>query len=73
MNVTVIDSHLCSARQERLQALWSLTAEQRVEAMRHGALTLEQCAAWAARHPEQVPLVNGEFEYLAILSPEACE
>jgi hypothetical protein len=39
--------------------------------MRRGELTLEQCAAWAARYPEQVPLLNGEFEYLAAFTPEA--
>ena len=38
--------------------------------MRRGELTLEQCSAWAARHPEQVPLLNGEFEYLAAFTPE---
>jgi hypothetical protein len=58
------------ARETRLRALWAMTPPQRIAAMRRGELTLEQCAAWAARHPEQVPLVNGEFEYLAALSPE---
>jgi hypothetical protein len=24
----------------------------------------------AARYPEQVPLINGEFEYLAAFTPE---
>jgi len=60
-------------RNARLRALWQMTPVQRVAAMRRGELTLEQCAAWAARHPEQVPLLNGEFEYLARLTPEACE
>lgn len=58
------------ARAERLRALWRMTPSQRVAAMRRGELTLEQCAAWAVRHPEQVPLLNGEFEYLAALDPE---
>ena len=61
------------ARDARLRALWQMTRTQRVAAMRRGDLTLEQCATWAARHPEQVPLLNGEFEYLARLTPEACE
>jgi hypothetical protein len=60
-------------RDARLRALWEMTPAQRVAAMRRGTLTLEQCAAWAARHPDQVPLLNGEFEYLARLTPEACE
>jgi len=25
---------------------------------------------WAARYPEQVPQINGEFEYLAAFTPE---
>jgi hypothetical protein len=59
------------ARQARLRSLWQLTESERVAAMRRGELTLEQCAAWAARYPEQVPLLNGEFEYLAAFTPEA--
>ena len=61
------------ARDRRLRALWQMTVAQRVAAMRRGELTLEQCSAWAARYPEQVPLLNDEFEYLALLTPEACE
>ena len=50
-----------------------MTPAQRIAAMRRGELNLEQCAAWAARQPEQVPLLNGEFEYIAVLTLEACE
>ncbi len=57
-------------REERLRPLWQMTPTQRVAAMRRGELTLEQCSAWAARYPEQVPLLNGEFEYLAAFTPE---
>jgi hypothetical protein len=69
------DTHFQSvrARQARLNQLWRMTPSERVNAMRRGELTLEQCAAWAARHPEQVPLINGEFEYLAAQTPEVCE
>jgi hypothetical protein len=61
------------ARDGRLRALWQMTVAQRVAAVRRGELTLEQCSAWAARYPEQVPLLGGEFEYLALLAPEVCE
>jgi len=61
------------ARGARLRTLWQMTAAQRIAAMRRGELTLEQCAAWAARYPGQVPLINGEFEYIAVLTPEVCE
>jgi hypothetical protein len=57
------------AREARLRALWMMTVSQRINAMRKGQLTLEQCAAWAARYPEQMPLLNGEFEYLAAFTP----
>jgi hypothetical protein len=50
-----------------------MTVAERIAAMRRGELTLEQCAAWAARHPEQVPLLNGEFEYIAMSTPEVCD
>jgi hypothetical protein len=59
------------ARAARLRALWQMTPAQRVAAMRRGKLTLQQCAAWAARYPEQVPLVNGEFEYITMFTAEA--
>ncbi len=59
------------AREARLRSLWQLTPSERVAAMRRGELTLEQCAAWAARYPEQMPLLDGEFEYLAAFTPEA--
>jgi len=60
-------------REARLRALWRMTPTERVAAMRRGELTLEQCCAWAARHPEQVPLVNGEFEFIAVRMAEVCE
>jgi hypothetical protein len=60
-------------RDTRLRSLWQMTPVQRIAAMRRGELNLLQCAAWAARYPDQVPLLNGEFEYLAAFTPEACE
>ena len=61
------------ARHARLRRLWQMSPQQRVAAMRRGELTLEQLAAWSARHPEQVPMLNGEFEWIAIRMPEVCE
>lgn len=61
------------ARTARLRNLWEMTVAGRIAAMRRGELSLEQCSAWAARYPEQVPLLNGEFEYLAAFTPEACD
>ncbi len=60
-------------RAARLRSLWQLAPAQRVAAMRRGELTLEQLAAWSARHPEQVPRANGEFEWITAQTPEANE
>jgi hypothetical protein len=61
------------SRDARLAVLWRMTSMERLAAMRRGELSLEQCSAWAACYPEQMPLLNGEFEYLAAFTPEVCE
>lgn len=60
-------------REARLEALWRTTPNERIAAMRRGDLSMEQCCAWAARYPQRVPLVNGEFEFIAAYTPEVCE
>jgi hypothetical protein len=70
--ITALDCQLAE-RHARLQVVWSMTIDERVAAMRAGKLTLEQCAAWAARFPHEVPLLNGEFEFLAASTPEVLE
>jgi hypothetical protein len=61
------------ARAGRLRSLWQMTPAQRIAAMRRGDLTYEQLAAWSARHPDQVPTVHGEFEWIVVKLPEVCE
>jgi hypothetical protein len=61
------------ARCARLRRLWQMSAAQRIAGMRRGELTREELAAWSARHPEQVPLLNGEWEWIAAKMSEACE
>jgi hypothetical protein len=65
-------SRATTERAARLEALWRMTPTERVAAMRRGDLTLEQRRAWAGRHPTQVPLLNGEFEFIAAYMPEVC-
>jgi hypothetical protein len=60
-------------REARLEALWRMTPNERIAAMRRGDLSMEQCCAWAARYPRQVPLINDEFEFIAAYMPEVCE
>jgi hypothetical protein len=61
------------ARAGRLRSLWQMTVPERIAAMRRGELTYEQLAAWSARHPDQVPMVHGEFEWIIAKTPEAAE
>jgi|AntDryMetagUQ889_1029465.scaffolds.fasta_scaffold12369_3 hypothetical protein len=58
---------------EELEELWALTHDERVAAMYAGELTQRQCFAWARRAPADVPLLEGEFWFIAITTPEVCE
>jgi hypothetical protein len=59
-------------RRGRLRSLWQMTVPERIAAMRRSDLTYEQLAAWSARHPDQVPVVHAEFEWIIAKTPEAC-
>lgn len=58
---------------ERREALRRLGRDGRLAAYRRGELCLDSCCLWAARYPHEVPLLNGEFEFIAITTPEVCE
>ena len=60
-------------REEESRALWAMTPAERVTAMRAGRLSGRQCSEWARRRPKEVPLLNGEFEFIAAFEPEAAE
>ena len=59
--------------EEELRQVWAMTTAQRVTAMRARRLTALQCAAWASRCPDEVPRLNGEFEFIAMLMPEVAD
>jgi hypothetical protein len=48
-----------------LSILSEMTPAERISASRHGGFTRRERSIWAARFPEEVPLVNGEFEWIA--------
>ncbi len=62
-----------ASRSERSKALWSMSADERVTAMRRGELTWGQLFEWAKRTPREVPLIEGEFEFIAVSTPEVAE
>lgn len=43
---------------------------QRIEASRDGRFTRHQRAIWACRYPDEVPTINGEFEWIALSSAD---
>jgi hypothetical protein len=42
-----------------------MTPVERLRAYRSGAFDSHECMIWAARFPEEAPLVNGELEWIA--------
>lgn len=63
-----------TVRQEELSAaLWRMSPAERVAAMRAGELTFGQLCEWARRRPDEVPRLMGEFEFIAIKTPEWAE
>jgi len=58
---------------EQERQLWAMTPTHRVAAMRAGRLTGHQLSKWAARRAREVPLLNGEFEFIARTTPEVAE
>jgi hypothetical protein len=47
-------------------AVDALTPVERLAAYHRGEFTYQQLYIWAARYPYEVPLVNGEFEFIAL-------
>jgi hypothetical protein len=59
--------------EERKRRFWALTPDQRVQAMRAGQLPLRLCLHWANHAPHEVPILNGEWEFIAVHTPEIAD
>ncbi len=53
-------------REAFLARLARMSREERLRAARHGGFDRWERSLWAARYPEDVPLINGEYEWLAL-------
>ena len=62
-----------TSRHELSRALWRMTPAGREAAMWRGELSSAQLCEWASRRPWEVPLINGEFAFVAIHTPEVAE
>jgi hypothetical protein len=60
-------------RRERSLALWALSAAEREVAMRRGELTWGQLCEWAQKESAEVPLIDGEWTFIAAFTPEVAE
>jgi hypothetical protein len=58
---------------ERLERMWRMSADERRAAAYRGELSLGEMLKWASRRPREVPLLNGEFFFIAVLTPEVAE
>ena len=55
-------------RMSFLRRLDRMSSEERLRAARE-EFDRHQLALWAARYPEEAPLVNGEYEWIALRLP----
>ena len=53
-----------------LARLARMSTEERVEASRRGEFTRWERSVWSSHHPDEVPLVNGEFEWITLASTD---
>ena len=55
------------------RALWAMTRDERIAAMWRGELTTRQLCQWSSRAQHEVPLLGGEFAWIAMRTPEWAE
>jgi hypothetical protein len=62
-----------ASKRQRSASLRRLGRDGRLTAYRRGEFDLDTCCLWASRYPREVPLLNGEFEFIARFTPEVYE
>jgi hypothetical protein len=55
------------------RALWAMTRDERIAAMWREELTTRQLCQWSSRAQHEVPLLGGEFAWIAMRTPEWAE
>jgi hypothetical protein len=68
-----IDLRPDPAWEEAKERLWAMRPDERVAAVHAGRLSLRLCFHWAARAPHEVPLINGEWAFIAVTTPEVAD
>ena len=65
------DGH--SSAEEEYLALWAMSRSERIAAMWRSKLTMRQLSKWSSRAPDEVPLLGGDFAWIAMRTPEWAE
>ena len=68
-----VSLHRDPAWEEAKRRVWAMTADERRAAMYAGRLSLRLCLHWATHAPREVPLLNGEWWFIAASTPEVLE
>jgi hypothetical protein len=61
------------AWEEARQRLWAMTTDERRTAMYAGRLSLRLCFHWANHAPTEVPVLNGEWWFIAASTSEVAD
>ena len=67
------DRHERSCASDESRALWAMSRSERIAAMWRSQLTTRQLSQWSSRTPHEVPLLGGEFAWIAMRTPEWAE
>jgi hypothetical protein len=62
---TTLPRPAVAKRLTSIERLELMSAEERLRAYRSGTMTRAERAAWAANFPDEVPLINDEYPWLA--------
>ena len=57
-------------RGDAYRALWAMTRDERIAAMWRRELTVRQLCQWSSRAQHEVPLLGGEFAWIAMRTPD---
>ena len=68
-----LDSHEAESKINAfVSELWKMTSAERVRASRY-SFNRWELWVWAARFPDEVPLINGEYEWVALKSADVLD
>jgi hypothetical protein len=58
---------------ERLELLCGLTEDEQLDALRASCFSLDEWCAFARRHPQRPFMLDGEYAFITVTTPEWCE